>query len=393
MNYSRYIARFGVSALSAGLAAVLLTVALGIHPTEAALIEGGKGPQLLIGLDDDRQDNTAIQAGAGANQSLNRTDILEGGQGNDVMFGLNGNDVMDGGQGRDIILGGPDGGAAPGGPPNSDIMFGGPGDDVNLWAPGDGSEAFIGGPGVDAIIFGATDRDASSRSNDRGSAADAALRRSRVPAGYTDGERERSDKFLHGRGEPVARIRLPDSVPQRRWCHRRDGPREGRRAGVLQPGRRDLGSRSDAVNSSVRRHFTRGGSSAQRAGRSNDPVAIGAVGRHRLDRVNSKFQTPNFKATQLPRAKSPWSLRFGVWCYRLSVSGGITNCARSSGIRTMPGAQRKRAVGSNPPPVSSVCRLALRTRTEHRGGRSADSGTVRPGHSGDPGWRSWASPR
>ena len=101
-----------------------------------------------------------IQAGAVANQSLNRTDVLDGGRGNDVMFGLNGNDVMDGGPGDDIILGGPDGGAAPGGPPNSDIMFGGPGDDVNLWAPGDGSEAFIGGPGVDAIIFGATDRDA-----------------------------------------------------------------------------------------------------------------------------------------------------------------------------------------------------------------------------------------
>ena len=98
-----------------------------------------------------------IQAGAAANQSLNRTDILEGGPGNDVIFGLNGNDVIDGGPGSDIILGGPDGGAAPGGPPNSDIMFGGPGDDVNLWAPGDGSEVFIGGPGLDAIVFGATD--------------------------------------------------------------------------------------------------------------------------------------------------------------------------------------------------------------------------------------------
>jgi RTX calcium-binding nonapeptide repeat (4 copies) len=154
------ISRFGVPALSAGLFVAFMGVILGpANPTQAALIEGGKGPQLLIGLDDDRQDNTAIQAGAGANQSLNRTDILEGGQGNDVMFGLNGNDVMDGGPGRDIILGGPDGGAAPGGPPNSDIMFGGPDDDVNLWAPGDGSEAFVGGPGLDAIIFGSTDRE------------------------------------------------------------------------------------------------------------------------------------------------------------------------------------------------------------------------------------------
>ena len=96
-----------------------------VSVTQAALIEDGQGPQLLIGLDDDRQDNT-IQAGAAANQSLNRTDMLVGGSGNDVMFGLNGNDVMDGGPGQDIILGGPDGGAAPGGPPNSDIMFGGP---------------------------------------------------------------------------------------------------------------------------------------------------------------------------------------------------------------------------------------------------------------------------
>ena len=153
--------RSGLSALSAGLLVALLGAILGpVYPTQAALVENGNGPQLLIGLDDDRQDNAAIQAGAGANQSLNRTDILEGGSGNDVMFGLNGNDVMDGGPGQDIILGGPDGGPAPGGPPNSDIMFGGPGQDVNLWAPGDGSEAFIGGPGRDALIFGATDREA-----------------------------------------------------------------------------------------------------------------------------------------------------------------------------------------------------------------------------------------
>ena len=79
--------------------------------------EGGKGPQLIIGSDDDRQDNAAIQAGAVANQSLNRTDVISGGSGNDVIFGLNGNDVIDGGPGSDIILGGPDGGPAPGGPP------------------------------------------------------------------------------------------------------------------------------------------------------------------------------------------------------------------------------------------------------------------------------------
>lgn len=157
MNKARVIFRFGISTAVAGLSIASLTVLMGAAAMDP---EGDRASaQLLIGSDDDRQDNAAIQAGAAANQSLNRTDVLSGGSGNDVIFGLNGSDVIDGGPGRDIILGGPDGGPAPGGPPNSDIMFGGPGNDVNLWAPGDGSEAFIGGPGRDALIFGATDRD------------------------------------------------------------------------------------------------------------------------------------------------------------------------------------------------------------------------------------------
>jgi hypothetical protein len=156
----RLISRFGLVALSGGLLVAALSLLPGTSKTAlAALVDGGLRSELLIGRDDDNTDNIDIQAGAGANQSLNRTDIMEGGLGNDVMFGLNGSDVMNGGPGSDIILGGPDGGAAPGGPPNSDIMYGGPGNDVNLWAPGDGSEAFIGGQGIDALIFGTTDRD------------------------------------------------------------------------------------------------------------------------------------------------------------------------------------------------------------------------------------------
>lgn len=162
MQYLRSISRNRLSASFAGLSIAALAIVPTAHLTQTAFVDANNGPQLLIGADDDRQDNAAIQAGAAANQSLNRTDVLLGGRGNDVIFGLNGNDVIDGGQGDDIILGGPDGGPAPGGPPNSDIMFGGPGDDVNLWAPGDGSEAFIGGPGRDALIFGATDREATA---------------------------------------------------------------------------------------------------------------------------------------------------------------------------------------------------------------------------------------
>jgi Ca2+-binding RTX toxin-like protein len=130
MSHAQFASRFGVSALSVSLLAALAGVLISpAHPTQAALVEDKTGPQLLIGRDEDRQDNPAIQADAVANQSLNRTDIMNGGPGNDVMFGLNGNDVMDGGLGRDIILGGPDGGAAPGGPPNSDVMYGGPGNE------------------------------------------------------------------------------------------------------------------------------------------------------------------------------------------------------------------------------------------------------------------------
>ena len=161
MSHIRSTSRLRLPVLSVSVLAALFGVVPGpAHSIQAALLDGGKGPQLLIGRDDDKTENIAIQAGAAANQSLDRTDVIEGGQGNDVIFGLNGDDVIDGGQGQDIILGGPDGGAAPGGPPNSDIMFGGQGDDVNLWAPGDGSEAFIGGLGLDAVVFGATDREA-----------------------------------------------------------------------------------------------------------------------------------------------------------------------------------------------------------------------------------------
>jgi hypothetical protein len=161
MSHMKSISRFGLPALCGGALVAFVGVVPGpARPVQAAFVEQGKGPQLLIGRDDDNTGNVDIQAGAAANQSLDRTDIIEGGLGNDVIFGLNGDDVIDGGPGSDIILGGPDGGQPPGGPPNSDVMFGGPGNDVNLWAPGDGSETFIGGPGRDAVVFGGTDREA-----------------------------------------------------------------------------------------------------------------------------------------------------------------------------------------------------------------------------------------
>jgi hypothetical protein len=155
MRTVKTVFRVGAPVVTTALLAAVMTGVLGWPvPTQAALIEGGKLAQVLIGADDDNLTNPTIQpAGVAANQSLNNTDVLEGGGGNDVLIGLLGSDVMLAGPGNDIIVGGPDPGA-----PNSDIMIGGPGNDVSLWAPGDGSEAFIGGPGTDALVFGVTDR-------------------------------------------------------------------------------------------------------------------------------------------------------------------------------------------------------------------------------------------
>jgi hypothetical protein len=127
-----------------------------IQPTQAAFVDGGGGPQVLIGPDDDNLDNPVIQPdGVDVNQSLNNTDVIEGDGGNDILIGLLGSDVLLGGPGGDIMIGGTEQGQAP----NSDVIFGGPGNDVNIWAPGDGSDAYLGGTGEDAMVFGVIDRD------------------------------------------------------------------------------------------------------------------------------------------------------------------------------------------------------------------------------------------
>jgi hypothetical protein len=151
---------WGRESLPVFLLSMLLASLFWAVPTlHASLEEGGSGPQVLIGADDDNLNNTAIQPpNTAANQSLNNTDILLGGLGNDVLIGLLGSDVLKGGLGHDILIGGTEQGVAP----NSDVIFGGPGNDVNIWAPGDGSDAFIGDSGFDAIVFGVIDRDATN---------------------------------------------------------------------------------------------------------------------------------------------------------------------------------------------------------------------------------------
>jgi hypothetical protein len=127
MLHRRRIARFALLILSVSLVALLLSAGFGpTGPTQAALLEGGKGAQLLIGRDDDNINNPAIQPpDVAANQSLNNADLLEGRQGNDVLIGLLGSDVLLGGPGEDILVGGTEQGSQP----TSDIIAGGPGDD------------------------------------------------------------------------------------------------------------------------------------------------------------------------------------------------------------------------------------------------------------------------
>jgi hypothetical protein len=141
------------------LTAALATFLSSTGTAGAAFVNGTNAADLLFGLDDDNRENAQIQPAGAGNQSLDDTDVMKGGNGDDLMIGLAGSDVMLGGKGDDILVGGTEQGILP----NSDAMLGGKGDDIALWRGGDGSEPFIGGDGrADALIMGTIDRDASN---------------------------------------------------------------------------------------------------------------------------------------------------------------------------------------------------------------------------------------
>ena len=141
------------------LAAALATFLSSAGEASAAFVDGTSRDDVLFGLDDDNRENAQIQPAGASNQSLDNTDVMKGGNGDDLMIGLAGSDVMLGGKGDDILVGGTEQGILP----NSDAMLGGKGDDIALWRGGDGSEPFIGGSGrADALIMGTIDRDAGN---------------------------------------------------------------------------------------------------------------------------------------------------------------------------------------------------------------------------------------
>ena len=138
---------------------ITTTLALGLAlqaaPIHAAFIVGANQSDVLIGADDDNQNDPEIQpAGVTANQSLNNADTLIGKRGDDVLIGMLGSDVLLGGFGDDILIGGIERTSQP----NSDIQLGEAGNDTAIWQAGDGSDLFDGGPGPrDALVFGTID--------------------------------------------------------------------------------------------------------------------------------------------------------------------------------------------------------------------------------------------
>jgi hypothetical protein len=139
-----------------------LALGLALHAStlRAAELVGSARSDVLIGSDDDNQNDPEIQPqGTAANQSLNNADTLIGGHGDDVLIGMLGNDVLLGGTGNDVLIGGIERGSQP----NSDIQLGESGNDIAIWQAGDGSDLFDGGGGSrDALVFGTIDRDANT---------------------------------------------------------------------------------------------------------------------------------------------------------------------------------------------------------------------------------------
>jgi Ca2+-binding RTX toxin-like protein len=170
IRFGTFVRSPRTTAISLGLLTATLVIgALIARPPQstAALLGGGNNPDILIGRDDDNVNNPIIQPpNTVANQSLNNTDAIAGGGGNDILVGLLGSDVLLGGPGNDIFIGGPEGFVAP----NSDVISGDEGNDISIWAPGDGSDVFVGGEGLDAQVFGVIDRNSAGVPTAGGSA-------------------------------------------------------------------------------------------------------------------------------------------------------------------------------------------------------------------------------
>ena len=77
------------------VSAMMLGLALNAASGHAATLVGTGRSDVLIGKDDDNQNDPEIQPeGVTANQSLNNADTLLGGRGDDILIGMLGSDVL-----------------------------------------------------------------------------------------------------------------------------------------------------------------------------------------------------------------------------------------------------------------------------------------------------------
>ena len=111
--------------------------------------------------------------------------------------------------------------------PNSDVLVGDYGNDVNIWAPGDGSDAYIGNQGYDTMIF------APFVEQSNGSLLLTRYgHRPVLPRSTSTPSRPSAARSCEVPPSETARLPVPGAV-QRQRQPGRDGPTEGRRAGVL----------------------------------------------------------------------------------------------------------------------------------------------------------------
>src|SRR5262245_30190508 len=117
--------------------AIVLGLALHTSTVQAATLVGTGRSDVLVGKDDDNQNDPEIQPeGVAANQSLNNADTLIGGRGDDILIGMLGSDVLIGDSGDDVLIGGIERGPQP----NSDIQPGDRGHDNAILQGGDGRD-------------------------------------------------------------------------------------------------------------------------------------------------------------------------------------------------------------------------------------------------------------
>ncbi|WP_374828309.1 DUF5801 repeats-in-toxin domain-containing protein [Mycoplana dimorpha] len=128
---------------------ILLAWDKGSGQSAAYTLSGGKGHDVLIGANNERNNgevSNTLHGGDGNDLLIGGTravNFLYGGDGDDTLYGQDRDDTLDGGAGNDTLYGGA----------GNDILYGGDGNDI-LYG-GAGNDTLYGGAGNDRLLGGA----------------------------------------------------------------------------------------------------------------------------------------------------------------------------------------------------------------------------------------------